>query len=90
MVIEEEDFRLTSVNEHSIHFDLELLYIVKPRGGELRREFKNVAYALPLDAALKKVAQYRINQKHSEALKLNEYLNEFKEEIESLKALCVH
>jgi len=90
MVIEEEDFRLTSVNEHSIHFDLELLYVVKPRGGEPRCEFKNVAYALPLDAALEKVVQYRISQKHPEALKLSEYLNEFNREIELLEALCVH
>lgn len=90
MVIEEEDFRLTSVSEHDIQFDLELLYVVRPRGKEPRREFKNVAYGLPLSAALQKVAQYRISCNHPEALKLNEYLNEFKKEIASLRALCAH
>lgn len=89
MVIEEEDFRLTSVDESSPHFDLELLYTIKPRGKEARQEFKNVAYALPLSAALLKVAQYRISCRHPEAMRLKEYLNEFKKEITSLKALCV-
>lgn len=84
MIIEEKDFRLIPNSDHSIFFDLELLYKVKPRNGEPRLEFKNVAYGIGLEAALKKVIQYRISCKHN-TVKLKEYLDEFKKEWQSLK-----
>ena len=61
MVIEESDFRLTSVNEFSTKWDLELLYTIRPKGKEARTEFKAVAYGLPLESALKRVINFRIN-----------------------------
>lgn len=89
MVIEEEDFRLTPINDHSINFDLELLYKVQPRGGESRMEFKNVAYGISLSHAIGKIAQYRVSQKHKdEAITLVTYFKEMKEELDSLKELC--
>lgn len=89
MEIEENDFRLTPVNDSSVSFDLELLYKVQPRGGESRMEFKNVAYGISLDHAVHRIAQYRISQKHKdEAVTLLTYFKEFKEELDSLKALC--
>lgn len=89
MVIEEKDFRLTPINDYSINFDLELLYKVQPRGGESRMEFKNVAYGVSLPYAISKIAQYRVIQKHEdEAITLLTYFKEFKEELDSLKALC--
>lgn len=89
MVIEEEDFKLTPVNDSSVNFDLELLYKVQPRGKEARMEFKNVAYGISLDHAIHIIAQYRVNQKHkNEAITLLTYFKEFKEELDSLKALC--
>lgn len=88
MIIEEEDFRLTSVNEFSPHFDLELQYVIRPRGKEPRLEFKNVAYGITLESALRKIAQFRINNAHPEAITLKTYLEEFKKEVKSLKELC--
>ena len=89
MVIEEKDFKLTPVSDSSVNFDLELLYKVQPRGKEARMECKNVAYGITLNHAVHKIVQYRINQKHkNEAITLLTYFKEFKEELDSLKALC--
>ncbi|MGM9532861.1 hypothetical protein [Intestinibacter sp.] len=89
MVIEEKDFRLTPVNDSSVSFDLELLYKVQPRGKEARMEFKNVAYGIGLAHAVNRIAHYRVSQKHQdEAITLLTYFKEFKEELDSLKALC--
>ena len=51
----EHDFKLTPVNESSISFDLELLCKVQPKGKEARFEFKNVAYGISLEYAIKKI-----------------------------------
>ena len=89
MTIEEHDFKLTPVSNSDIKFDLELLYKIQPKGKEARMEFKNVAYGINLDHAVHRIAQYRINQKHkNEAITLLTYFKEFKEELDSLKALC--
>jgi hypothetical protein len=87
MIIEESDFRLTPVSETSSLFDLELLYTIRPKGKETRQEFKNVAYGISLESALKKIIQYRLSGKH-DAVNLATYLKEFKEELDSLKKLC--
>lgn len=85
MTIEENDFRLTPVSEDSIMFDLDLLYIVKPRGGEARKEFRNAAYGVTLDGALKRIIHYRINCKHKEeAISIAQFRKEYKEENEKL------
>lgn len=89
MVIEEEDFKLTPVSDSSVNFDLELLCKIQPRGKEARMEFKIVAYGITLNHAVHRIAQYRVNQKHKdEAITLLTYFKEFKEELDSLKALC--
>ena len=89
MTIEEHDFKLTPVSNSDIKFDLELLYKIQPKGKEARMEFKNVAYGINLDQAVHRIAQYRVNQKHkNEAITLLTYFKEFKEELDSLKALC--
>lgn len=89
MVIEEKDFKLTPVSDSSVYFDLELLYTIRPKGKEERLEFKNVAYGISLEAAVKKIAQYKVVCKHKdEAIKLLTYLSEFKKELDSIKELC--
>ena len=87
MIIEEKDFRLTPVSESSPMFDLELLYTVRPKGKEARQEFKNVAYGISLESALKKIIQYRVSCKH-DTTDLATYLKDFREELDSLKELC--
>lgn len=88
MEICESDFKLKPVSDVSPHFDLELLYTVKPRGGEARQEFKNVAYGVPLESAIKRIAHYRVSNKHKEeAIRLVTYFKDFKKELDSLKKL---
>lgn len=89
MTIEEEDFRLIPVSDTCPQYDLELLYKVQPKGKEARLEFKNVAYGIGLKHAIKKIAHYRVCCRHNEeAIRLLTYFKEFKEELDSLKALC--
>lgn len=87
MVIEEKDFRLTPVSESSPLFDLELLYTIRPKGKEPRQEFKNVAYGINLESALKRVIQYRLSCKY-DILSISTYLEEFRNELVELKKLC--
>lgn len=89
MVIEESDFRLIPISDSDPKYDLELLYKIQSKGKEARSEFKNVAYGISLDYAVKKIAHYRVSCKHKEeAIALLTYFKEFKEELDSLKALC--
>lgn len=75
MVIQGEFFKITPVSEHSLHYDLELLYEIK--GKNPRKEFKNAGYGMSLENAIRKCIQYALNQKF-EVLTLREYLDEFK------------
>lgn len=89
MKIQEEDFILESIDDSSPFFDLELLHTIRPKGKEPRQEFKNSGYGLPIESAIKRIAQYRINNKHKdEAITLQTYFKEFKEEIEKLLTIC--
>lgn len=89
MVIEESDFRLTSISNSSTLFDLELLYTIKPKGKESRQEFKIDSYGISLELAIKKITQYRVATRHKEeAIRLSTYFTEFKEELDSIKELC--
>lgn len=87
MIIEEKDFRLIPVSDSSTLFDLELLYTIKPKGKEIRQEFKNIAYGISLELAIKKVIQYRISCNH-DIISLGNYLSEFKKELITIKNLC--
>ena len=89
MVIEEKDFRLTPISDSSPKYDLELLYKVQPKGKDARLEFKNIAYGIGIEYAIKKIAHYRVCCKHKEEeIRLLTYFKEFKEELDSLKTLC--
>lgn len=89
MVIEGTDFRLIPIDDSTPRFDLELLYKIRPRGGEPRTEFKNVAYGIQLDTAIKRIAQYRVSNKLGEsAVSLENYFKEFKQEVEELIKVC--
>ena len=75
MVIQGEFYQLIPVNEHSLLFDLKLLY--KIGGKNPREEYKDAGYGLSLESALKRCVQYAINNKF-EVLSLKEYLEEFR------------
>lgn len=74
-IIQGDFFQLIPVNEHSLQYDLKLLY--KIGGKNPREEYKDAGYGLSLENAIKKCIQYAINQKF-EVLSLKEYLDEFK------------
>lgn len=82
MVIQGEFYQLTPVNEHSLQWDLKLLY--KIGGKNPREEYKDAGYGLTLENAIKKCIQYALNQRF-EVLSLKEYLNEFKKLQEEIK-----
>jgi hypothetical protein len=82
MVIQGEFFQLTPVNEHSLQWDLKLLY--KIGGKNPREEYKDAGYGLTLENAIKKCIQYALNQRF-EVLSLKEYLDEFKKLQEEIK-----
>lgn len=83
--IHESDFKLKAIDEHTPRFDLELLYVIKARGKEPRKDFKLIAYGITLEYAIRKIAHYRIACKHKEeAITLKKYCKEFLEEVRSL------
>ena len=88
MVIEEKDFKLIPISDSDLFFDLELLYTVRPRGGEPRQEFKPSGYGIGLEWAIRKIAHYRVYNKHKEeAIKLVTYFKAYKQELDNLKKL---
>lgn len=87
MIIEGDDYKLTPIDDSTPRFDLELLYTIKSRSKESKQEFKISAYGVELEYAIKKIAQFRVNNKHeNEAIDLKTYFTEFKDEVNSL--LC--
>lgn len=89
MIIEESDFKLTPVSETSELFDLEVLYTVNKGKPEERQEFRNVAYGIPLESAIKRIAQYRIaNKLDGDSIGLKAYLETYKKTVEEIKTLC--
>lgn len=89
MEIIEKDFKLTPIDDSSPFFDLELLYTVKPRGGEARTEFRNAGYGLTLKTAIKKIVHYKVCNNHrDEAIELKTYFNEYKKELDELIVFC--
>lgn len=90
MTIKEKDFKLTPVNESSPMFDLELLHIVRPKGGEPREEFKIAGYGLPLEAVIKRIISFRIQSKRGdETISLKEYLEDYKQIQKEIKEICM-
>lgn len=89
MEIREEDFILTSVDDTSPFFDLEVLKTVNKGKPDEKKKFQNVAYGIPLESAIKRIAQYRIaNKLDGDSIGLKAYLEVYKKTVEEIKALC--
>lgn len=88
MIIEESDFRLIPVKESGLLFDLELLKVINKGKENERTEFKNIAYGITLESALKYIANARINSKYNDSISLKQYLQEYKDIINSIKDIC--
>lgn len=85
MVIEGTDFRIYN-DGMSCHFDLELMKTVKPRGKPERLEWSDPMYGMPLYRAIEIIANYRLDKK-KDTYSLEEYISEFKKQINTLKQL---
>ena len=85
MVIQEEDFRLESV-EGDVLWDLELLRTVKSKSGEVRQEFQIEAYGVTLEYAMRFIIKHRIENK-TPVLPLKEYVEAYKQALKELKKL---
>lgn len=86
MVIQEADFKMESVGDNTHFWDLSFLKTVKSEKGE-RQEFKNAGYGLPMIACLKRIADFRVECKHPEAMSLKEYIQDYRIEITRLEEL---
>ena len=72
MIIEESDFRLIPVKESGLLFDLELLKVINKGKENERTEFKNIAYGITIESALKYIANARINAKYNDSISLKQ------------------
>lgn len=86
MVIEEADFKMESVGDNTHFWDLSLLRIVKSKEGE-RQEFKNAGYGLTMLSCLKRIADFRVECKHPDAMSLKDYIKDYKQEVSRLEEL---
>lgn len=88
MVIEEKDFRLTPVKDSGDRFDLELLRTVNKGKETERQEFKNAAYGVNIESAMRYIANARIAANSPNVIDLKTYLEEYKKIIDEIKKLC--
>lgn len=86
MIIEESDFKL-EYEENSNWFDLYLLHVVNPKDPEKRREeFKIAGYGMPIDSAIRRIINYRLNKK-LDVTTLKEYLQEYRNQLKEIEKL---
>lgn len=84
MIIQGETYRLTSINEHSPKYDLELLHSIG--GKNPREEFKVVAYGISMESAFERIIHYAINKKlGEEVITLKQFFNAYKEESNKIR-----
>lgn len=83
MIIEESDFRLSN-DGNSVHWDLELMRTVRPRGKPEREEWGDPLYGMPLERAIKIIINYRLNKK-KDTYSLEAYLESYKEQLKQLR-----
>lgn len=88
MIIEEKDFRLIPIKDSGNMFDLELLRTVNKGKDSERQEFKNVAYGVTIESAIKYIANARIAADSPNVIDLKTYLEKYKEILDEIKTLC--
>lgn len=88
MTIEERDFRLIPVKDSGDRFDLELLRTINKGKETERQEFKNAAYGVTVESAIRHIANARIAANSPDVIDLKTYLEEYKKIIDEIKKLC--
>jgi hypothetical protein len=84
MIIEENDFRLTLTNGYL--WDLELLQTVRPKDKPERSEFQLEGYGIPLENCIKRIINYRLENK-KDCYTLQSYFQEYKKELDIINNL---
>lgn len=88
MIIEGSFYKLTPISDHSLKFDLELLYDIG--GKNPRQEFKNAGYGYTLEGAIKAITMYAVQKKfENEVINLKTFIDEFKKESASIREYVV-
>lgn len=85
MKIQENDFILESINDHSEMFDVSLLCKVNKGKENEREEMKIVAYGVPFEIALRYVIQHRTIHRLGEVTTLKDYIKVYREIYKELK-----
>lgn len=87
MEIVEKDFKLIPLDGN--FFNLEFLYTVNKGKENEKQEFRNAAYGISLESAIKRIVTHRIlDKRQEETVTLAQYLKDYKECIEEIKKLC--
>lgn len=82
MQIQGDFYRITSIDDSSPFWDLELLKTIKSKTNP-RQEYVNAGYGLTLDSAIKRIIQFAISSKY-DVLTLKDYLLAYKKLSESI------
>lgn len=85
MVIEGKNFRISNDGE-SVHWDLQLMRTVRPRGKPEREELGDPLYGIPLEKAIK-IITYNVLSKEKDTYELQEFIQRYLEEIKKVKEL---
>lgn len=82
MQIQGDFYRITSIDDSSPFWDLELLKTIKSKTNP-RQAYVNAGYGLTLDSAIKRIIQFAISSKY-DVLTLKDYLRAYKKLSESI------
>lgn len=75
MQIQGDFYKITSIDDSSPFWDLELLKTIKSKTNP-RQEYVNAGYGLTLDSAIKRIIQFAISSKY-DVLTLKDYLQAY-------------
>lgn len=85
MTIEGPFYKISPIDDHSVFFDLYLLYEVG--GKNPRSEFKVASYGITLENAIKAIIRHAVYKKYKdETITLKQYLDAYKKEKEDIKS----
>ena len=75
MQIQGDFYKITSIDDSSPFWDLELLKTIKSKTNP-RQEYVNAGYGLTLDSAIKRIIQFAISSNY-DVLTLKDYLQAY-------------
>lgn len=86
MEVRGDFYKLTSIDDNSPFWDLELLKTINSKT-KPRTEFVNAGYGMTLESAINRIIQFAINNKYKET-DLKTYLEEYKKLKDEITRIC--